>query len=59
MMMYCKSKIRISVLSIIYNITTIDTIVNSFITMTGFQQRAQKYSMLMVNVTPKQVGETQ
>ena len=38
---------------IIHDMTTVETIINNFITLSGFQCRAQKFSLMMVNVTLK------
>jgi len=42
----CSSNIYTVIPFIIYDITTIESIVNSFITMTGFKSRAQKFYLL-------------
>jgi len=43
------SNIYIVIPFIIYDITTIETIVNSFITITGFKQRVQKFHLILFN----------
>ena len=42
---------------IIYNITPTENIINSFITLCDFKPRAKRFSLMMVNVTAKHVGE--
>jgi len=44
---------------IIYNITTIETIVSDCITLFAFKYRAQKFLLMMATVTPKHVREIQ
>jgi len=44
---------------IIYDVITVETTVNSYITIHSFKKRAQKFSPLIANVTSRHVGEEQ
>jgi hypothetical protein len=42
---------------IIYDVTTIETVINSYITTCGVKKMAQKFCLMMVNVTRQYAGE--
>ena len=53
----CATSVIGTVLFIIYDITTRETIVNSFVTISGCKKMAQKFFLMMANVTLKYVGQ--
>jgi hypothetical protein len=42
---------------IVDDITTVENIINSFMTLSDFKLRAKKFSLMMVKVTEKHVAE--